>query len=414
VLLLAWQLALAPTLAAAAPVVILISLDGVRHDYLDRDGLPAFARVAREGARAEALLPVFPASTFSNHVSLVTGARTERHGIVGNRFHDAELGDFDYDNDARFVEAEPLWASAERQGVRAAAFFWVASETDWRGVGASYRRAPFDGRIGEAEKVRQILAWLDMPGEERPGLIVSWWHGADAAGHRHGPDADETREQLRGQDAQLGALLAGLDARELWAETTLMLVSDHGMTTLGETRDVRALLREAGIEARVFHAFALANVHLADRSERDRAIAVLDAEPGIRAYAADAVPESLGYRHRRVGDLVALAEPPLALLRSWGELDRWRRFSSTWGGKVGGHGYDPQQHPDMRGIFLAMGRGAAPGARLPRVRTIDVAPTISELLGIAPPAQCEGSPFALSAAGSKSAVTEAPAATSVP
>ena len=34
-----------------------------------------------------------------------------------------------------------------------------------------------------AEKVDQILAWLDLPAEERPRLILSWWHGADAAGH---------------------------------------------------------------------------------------------------------------------------------------------------------------------------------------------------------------------------------------
>ena len=54
--------------AVARPVVIVLSFDGVRHDYLDRDPLPAFERMAREGARAEALVPVFPSTTFPNHV----------------------------------------------------------------------------------------------------------------------------------------------------------------------------------------------------------------------------------------------------------------------------------------------------------------------------------------------------------
>jgi len=116
--------------ADARPVVILLSFDGVRHDYLDLDRLPAFERIAREGARAEALVPVFPSTTFPNHVSLATGAPPDVHGVVANTFLDPALGFFDYGNDARFLDAEPLWAAAERQGVPAAVFFWVGSETD--------------------------------------------------------------------------------------------------------------------------------------------------------------------------------------------------------------------------------------------------------------------------------------------
>ena len=66
--------------AAARPVVILLSFDGVRYDYLDRDRLPAFERMAREGARAEALVPIFPSTTFPNHVALATGAPADTEG----------------------------------------------------------------------------------------------------------------------------------------------------------------------------------------------------------------------------------------------------------------------------------------------------------------------------------------------
>jgi len=157
-----------PAPAGAAPTVVLISMDGVRHDYLDRSGLPALGRMAAHGVRAESLVPVFPSSTFPNHVALATGAHTDRHGIVANRFLDAELGLFDYSNDASFIRAEPVWVTAERQGVKAASFFWVGSETDWNGTGATYRRAPFDSKISEERKVTQILAWLDLPAAERP------------------------------------------------------------------------------------------------------------------------------------------------------------------------------------------------------------------------------------------------------
>jgi arylsulfatase A-like enzyme len=44
----------------------------------------------------------------------------------------------------------------------------------------------------------------------------------------------------------------------------------------------------------------------------------------------------------------------------------------------------------MHGIFVALGRGVPKGVRLPRVRAIDVAPTVARLLGIDPPASSEG------------------------
>jgi predicted AlkP superfamily pyrophosphatase or phosphodiesterase len=376
------------------PVVILLSFDGVRHDYLDRGGLPALERIARTGVRAKALIPVFPASTFPSHVALATGARADRHGIVGNRFHDAEKGDFDYSNDASFIEAEPIWAAAERQGVRCAAFFWVGSETVWNGTGATYRRAPFDAGIGEAEKVDQILAWLDLPEQERPRLILSWWHGADGAGHRHGPDSERTTAQLRGQDRHLVRLLEGLDQRQAWSYTTLLVVSDHGMTTVTQGIDAMASLEKAGIRARAIPGAAYAFIYLEDPSQREAAVAALSAVQGVRAYPADAVPERLRFRHpTRTGDVVALTDPPRAFTRPWSQESGLLRISRLLGTAVGAHGYDPSAHPEMGGIFLALGRGVAATGTIPPVRAIDVAPTVSRLLGIDPPAHSEGSPI---------------------
>ena len=48
----------------------------------------------------------------------------------------------------------------------------------------------------------------------------------------------------------------------------------------------------------------------------------------------------------------------------------------------------------MGGICFALGRGVAAGTRLPPVRAVDVAPTVTRLLAIAPPASSEGVPIA--------------------
>ena len=70
------------------PYLILISLDGFKAEYLDRFDLPNLQRLAGRGARAKAMVPVFPSLTFPNHYSLVTGIDPQRHGIVNNRFFD--------------------------------------------------------------------------------------------------------------------------------------------------------------------------------------------------------------------------------------------------------------------------------------------------------------------------------------
>ena len=50
---------------------------------------------------------------------------------------------------------------------------------------------------------------------------------------------------------RLGALLEGIDTLGLWPRTTLMVVSDHGMTASGKYVDVRGALTQAGVKARL-------------------------------------------------------------------------------------------------------------------------------------------------------------------
>lgn len=396
--------------AADAPTVILLSLDGIRHDSLDTgspgsDRLPAFTRIMANGTRAKRLLPVFPSITFPTHVSLATGTYPDVHGIVGNRFLDSARGEpdgtgeeYDYSADANWLEAEPIWAAAERQGIPSAVFFWVGSETDWRGTGATHRKTPFDSSVPEAEKVDQILAWMDLATNDpaRPGLILAYWHGTDRDGHRHGADSEAVREALREQDRELGRLLDGLDARAAWPHTTLLVVSDHGMIEAGDAINVAQLLSDADIPARTIHAGAVAHIHLEDAGAENkaRAVELLAATPGVNAYVASELPSDLRYAHpSRIGDVIALATSPYVFSSQTRTLGA--RVLRAVGNRPGTHGYDVRAVPEMAGIFLAKGRGVQAAGSIEEVRAIDVAATVAELLGIDAPAQSEGEAIAL-------------------
>ena len=368
----------ATPISAAAPetTVIVLSWDGIRHDYPDWAVFPGLSRLERDGVRAT-LLGVYPSNTFPSHVSLATGTHPDTHGIVDNFFLE---GGKRYDvGDADWIHAEPVWISTQRQGVNAATYFWVGSESDWRGQGTWGRVAPFAGHP-EALKVRKILEWFDLPNGERPRLIMSYWAGADEIGHRRGPVRRAIVPQVRKQDDALQTLIEGLDARNAWAATTLILVSDHGMTAVSGLIDVEAALERAGVRARVYGG-ALARVFLRDVRQLDKAERVLRAIEDIEVYRPNALPPHfrLAWPGRN-GHLVVTTEPPNVLAAEYSSLR-------------GAHGYPPQ-HPDMKAAFFAMGRGVEAGARPGELRQIDLAATIAALLEVAPPAQSEGAPMA--------------------
>jgi arylsulfatase A-like enzyme len=202
-----------------------------------------------------------------------------------------------------------------------------------------------------------------------------------------GPDHPDVAKDLVAQDRELGALLAGLDARGAWPHTTLVVVSDHGMTSVSQTIPLAQALRSANVRAHFEPGSAVAHVFLDDPSEIARAERAIAGLAGVRVDRRESLPASLHLSPPdRTGDLVVRAEPPYTFATE-GFADGALRWLG--GGSRGMHGYAPED-ADMHGIFLALGRGATRGAHPDAVRMIDVAPTIAKLLGIAPPRDAEG------------------------
>ncbi len=391
VLLIALAALAAPFAWAGPPLVILMSWDGMRYDYPDRAPFPGLTRMQKEGLRAERLIAGWPSSTFPGHVTLATGAWAGTHGVVDNEFLDRVRGRYAYSSDASCLEAEPLWIAAERQGVKAATYFWVGSETDWQGQRQHLRMTPFDASVPETVKVDQMLAWIDLPADQRPGLIMAYWRGADSVGHRRGPDHPDVVEQIYDQDTQLVRLLDGIDARHLWDDTTVLLVSDHGMVALESFFDLPGFLTEHDFPARVFGGPGIAHVFLNDPKQIDGAFALLSAQKPFEVYRGADLPERFHLKHpTRTGDLVVVSDPTVPLTYpEWWVRTLYAVMGPAADVYFGAHGFDPNL-PEMGALMLAMGRGVGKGVRAGPVQMIDVAPTVAKLLGIEAPLQSVG------------------------
>ena len=181
--------------AARAPaLLILVSIDGFRTDYIDCGVTPTLSALAADGVHATAMRP-------------------DRHGIVNITMEDPafpgalfRLSDrVESLNPHWWNGATPIWVSAEQHGVRTATIFWPGSEVEIHGV-RPHEFAPFDQSISSDARVDRLLSWLDAPQAERPGFMTLYFDIVETEGHRFGPDSRELNAALRDVDAALARL----------------------------------------------------------------------------------------------------------------------------------------------------------------------------------------------------------------
>ncbi|GAB5537052.1 MAG: ectonucleotide pyrophosphatase/phosphodiesterase [Rubricoccaceae bacterium] len=386
-----------PPIASSSdlPVVVLVSIDGFRADYLDRSDVeaPTLRQLAAEGTRAERMVPVYPTKTFPNHYSLVTGLNPAQHGIVGNTMFDPSilddegqpirfsLGNRDAVTDARWWGGEPIWVTAERQGLRTGTVFWPGSEAAIGGVRPSHWLV-FDGGMPYAARVDTALAWLDVP--ERPRLLTLYFQHVDDMGHRHGPDAPDVDAAIEEVDDALARFLNGLRQRGLDAD--LVITSDHGMTAVStERRIVLDERMDLDAEAESVIWGEAAGIYPAEGVDADALVTRLDAHPHMSAYARDATPARFRYRDNpRIPPVVLIPDEGWTVT-SQGYVDRYPERPSG-----GAHGYDNQLE-SMQAFFLASGPSIRAGETIPELSALDVYGLLAQLLDVTP-APNEGDP----------------------
>jgi TonB family protein len=362
--------------------VILVSLDGFRYDYPTKYGAPHLLSMATNGASApDGMLPSYPSITFPNHLTLVTGLYPEHHGIVANSFYDPTRdATYNYtqsqtNGDGSWYGGTPLWVLAEQQGMRSACLFWPGSEAAIQGVRPSYY-LHFDDKLDDTKRVDQVIAWLNLPPEQRPHFITLYYSNVDHAGHLYGPESEEVRAAVHHIDDMIGDLQTKLAALKLPID--LVVVADHGMVTLkGDPINLGEFANLNGVHTDG------SQIYPKDDAEAARIYAEFKTHPNPRftVYRRADVPAHLHFNENpREGDPVIVPTGPYLF------VTHPINPGASHGPLHGMHGFDPSTMPEMKAIFFAQGLDIKPATRLPTFENINVYPFISNLLGLKAPA----------------------------
>jgi hypothetical protein len=248
---------------------------------------------------------------------------------------------------------------------------------------------------------REAVRELGMGDDEKVDLLALSFSQTDAIGHDYGPFGREQLQNLLQLDQTLGDLMAFLDEEVGERNWVMALSGDHGVLTIPEHREdvgepggIRATGQDLTRLRNTFRDFQTPGGDPQDVA--DSLVAALEDLP----FVADAM------------SVLELTTPPPAdsfvvLMRNSYHLDRWVwEYGSHGTGVVfrfvEGYYDDPAPHGTGHGSpyfydrhvpLVFFGAGVTSGESADPVRTVDVAPTLAQLAGIATPDDLDGQPL---------------------
>jgi len=364
---------------------VILSLDGFRWDYPDKASTPNLDLIARKGVKAVSLIPSFPSKTFPNHYTIATGLVPDHHGLVNNAFYDVQSGEsYAINNketrfDPAFYGGEPIWITAQNQGVKTASFYWVGSDVAIMGKYPDIWKA-YDQNVPFIQRVDTIVKWLSLSPAQRPHLIMSYFHEPDGVGHEFGPDDSHTLKTVQELDSLIGIFYRRIKQLPNGDSINFILLADHGMGNISSEQNI--VLREFIPERwpiRIEGGNPNFNLY-ADGAWVDSAYISLRKASHIKVWKPSEVPEYLNYgKNPRIGDMIVVADSAWSVT-----LQKPDNYS-----KGGTHGYDTR-NTDMHAIFYAVGPAFKENYIHPAFQNTHIYSLLAYLLGINP-AETDGS-----------------------
>jgi len=276
--------------AGRAEHIVVVVWDGMRPDFVTERYTPTLYRMARSGVFFTNNHAAYLSSTEVNGTALATGFYPEHSGIIANKEYRPGINPLtgvglevldtvrkgDRIAGGHYLKVATVAEILQQQGFRTA----VAGT---KGVAILHDRAERQpGHPGlslftdKTLPTNELSRLVNLLGPYPPGaspnvlrdewttraLIEGFWGGGvprfsllwlsepDYSQHDTGPGSKTSLAALKSSDNNLARLLAELDKRGIRDKTDIILVSDHGFSTIREGVDVAKVLRSAGFNAR--------------------------------------------------------------------------------------------------------------------------------------------------------------------
>lgn len=413
--------------------ILIVAFDGLQPAQVAPSLAPNLAAFAEQGVVFDNHHAVYPSVTRVNAASIATGCYPGAHGLAAN-----VVAMRDYHPHNAFSAMQPTLAAVARKtaallsptladllhrhgreyiavGTGTSGNAYVHNPNAERGGGATIHpefclpdalHADIAARFGEwpadgvtnAAKLEHAVTILTeyVLGERKPAVACVWFSEPDHAQHAHGVGSAVGLRALREADAQFGRLLAWLEDSGAAADVDVLVVSDHGYSTIGEVIDIEALIHAAGfppgdkaggVTIATNGGSALFYAHNSDAATTDRLAAWLMRQRWCGALvASDAVGAIAGTLPAVLVGAEGRRAPDLAMSFRWNSRANaagYAGYAFSTGGapELGQHG--SMSRHEMRNALIARGKRFRSGARIqsPTGNT-DISPTILHLLGI--------------------------------
>jgi predicted AlkP superfamily pyrophosphatase or phosphodiesterase len=430
-------------LAAHAAPVLMISIDGLKPEYVtqaDARGmkLPFLRTLIQIGSYAEGVIGVWPTVTYPSHTTLLTGVSPAEHGIYSNLEFDPQMrysGAWHWY--ASEIKVPTLWKAAHGARLSTASVGWPvsvgATDVDWL-IPEFWRTTDPSASVNPADRL--LLAALARPdtliqqlepaagpymmgndtsiaGDEtktryaleilrrfKPAFMTIHLSSLDDAQHAHAPfspEADQTLESIDGMVARLAAAAVANDPAAV-----LVVVSDHGFMNVAHMVNLYIPFLEAGLiqattnpqtnapvinswKAEPWMAGGMAAVMLNDSNDKETTEKVGALLDKLAADPGNGIAQILN--RDEIAKREAFPDAAFLVLLKPG----YYTGSGTSGslvtdipGSRGSHGFSPEL-PEMHSSFFVMGAAVAHHRDLGVIDMRQIAPTVAGFLGVPMP-----------------------------
>jgi predicted AlkP superfamily pyrophosphatase or phosphodiesterase len=414
----------AANLAAQKPHVLMISLDGMKPEYVTHAKehnlkLPVLERFLTDGTYAEGVVGVIPTVTYPSHSTMITGVWPAEHGIYSNLVFDPLVehpGEWYWY--FRELKVQTLYQAAAQDGLTTAAVSWPVTvgapinyliaeyaQSEKTGVHAGEVVNPFDikDRIGvtlpanATDDVKKTAWSVGIINTYTPNFMLVHLAMLDHQEHEHSPFSPEANEAVEKLDQEVGQIIDAELKQDPKAK--VVIVSDHGFVRVDHDVLVNVLLARAGLitlrskdtspveswEAQAWISGGTAAIMLHNPSDEAVKAKVKQLLDTIAADPQYGINEILTHDQliKRGGypDAAFLIDFKLG----WSAAAGFSGDAVKDAPSTGTHGYLPD-HPELRSAFMVMGDGVAKGRDLGVIDMRQIAPSVASMLGVKLPA----------------------------